>query len=112
MGLTQYRYGLVAVAAVAIFTWLLLGITTFDCPLVDYYPLRTPDARIDGACDTLFTKTLRSLAGDLYRMPSYDFVYDIYFSYIWLFGIGFAFWYAGRTLYLRRQENQMREKHL
>jgi hypothetical protein len=101
MCLTQYKYGLPFVATVSFFAWLVLNVFSicFNALYADQPP---PDARI-GGCDNYFTLGLRALVGDQFRKPVYDLIYDVNFSFIWLFGIIFAAWYFARSLVLRQQ---------
>jgi hypothetical protein len=100
VSITQYRYGIPTIAVLSLIAWLALGGANI-CGFIDWGVDAPPDARHYG-CDNTFTRVLRDLAGDRYRSPSYDFVYDPYLSYVWLFGIGFAIWYAFRSIRLRR----------
>lgn len=97
MGLTQYHHGIPFVVAVSFVSWLASSFNT-ECFIVDYGPgyQPPPDAR-SGGCDTVFTKALRTLTGNnMYREPSYDAIYDPYFSFLWMLGIAFAAWYVVR----------------
>lgn len=101
MGLTQYRHGLILVGAVSVGLWIAVSATNFCfSALIAEGAEIPPDARL-GGCDNALTAGLRTLAGDMYRKPFYDIIYDVNFSFLWLLGVALAAWLVARKLYLR-----------
>lgn len=96
MGLTQYHHGVPFVVAISFAVWLGLNASTtcFSAIIVEGYDI-PPDARL-GGCDSIFTRALRTLTGDTERKPFYDIIYNVNFSFVWVFGIVFAVWYLWR----------------
>jgi len=103
MHFMPYRHGLILVTAISFGLWLAASSTQscFFAMIVEGAEI-SPDARL-GGCDSAFTAGLRTLAGDMYRKPFYDVIYDVNFSFLWLFGIAFAAWFLVHKLYLQRQ---------
>lgn len=96
MRLVRYDRGLPLVAAVSFAIWLGLSSSTtcFSALIAEGYEIPA-DARL-GGCDSIFTGALRSVAGDTERKPVYDVIYDVNFSFIWVFGMIFGAWYLWR----------------
>jgi hypothetical protein len=108
MGLTQFRYGILFVLGISFITWLAIGAANI-CGFVDYAYGPPPDARTYG-CDNLLTRQVRMMVGDLYRSPSYDFVYDPNLSFVWLSGVGLAIWALVRWILQDRERRNRYHK--
>jgi hypothetical protein len=103
MGLTQYHHGIPFVVAVSFALWVVSqsGYSCYSISVSVDYKVR-PDDRL-GGCDSYLTGALRAFAGDTYRKPFYDAIYDTGIAFTWLFGIVFTVWYLARLSLLQRQ---------